>query len=140
VIIQPRHFVRFIDGRAGDKVVIAFLPGYLGGHLKTLQTDISLRRDYALKLIRHGVNYQGFDEIQNTIEKGYCLQNDPLHLYFLYVREMSQPEIYFLLIKTDKMRQELWLVTFHRIRQKQFDKRLLKRFLLREHGEDEFMG
>jgi hypothetical protein len=140
MIIQPRHFVRFIDGRAGNQINIAFLPGSLGGHILTLQTAVSLRLDYARKLIRHGVMYEGFSYIQDTIDNGMCLIEDEYRLKFLYVRDNIQPEIYFLLLKTDRSRNELWLVTFHRIRQKQFTGRLDPESIIREHSEREFMG
>ena len=138
MIIHPRHFVRFIDGRAGNHVVIAFLPGHLGGYLRTLQTDVTLRRDYALKLVKHKIDYHTFGEIQNTIDSGYCLRVDESRMAFLYVKDPLKPEVYFLLLKTDRTRSELWLVTFHRIRKAQFDRRLKAGMLIREHL-DEFM-
>jgi len=138
MIVTPRHFVRFIDGRASDRMVVAFLPGSLGRYLGTLQTDVSLRRDYALKLIKHNIDYNGFSEIQNTIDNGHCLREKPNHLAFLFVKDNIKPEIYFLLIKTDKTREELWLVTFHRIKKSQFTKRLVPSNIIRPHVE-EFM-
>lgn len=140
MIIHPRHFIRFIDGRAGDRINIAFLPGALGAHIATLQTDVFLRLDYARKLIRHGIKYEGFAYIQDTIDNGMCLLEDNYRLKFFYVRDNIRPEIYFLLLKTDRARRELWLVTFHRIRTKQFTNRLTPSQIIREHVEREFMG
>lgn len=140
MIIQPRHFVRFIDGRVGDRINIAFLPGALGTQIHTLETAVSLRRDYALKLLSHGVKFEGFSYIQDTIDHGMCLLEDDHHLRFLYVRDNVRPEIYFLLLKTDKSRRELWLVTFHKLRKKQFTDRLDPERIIRAHMEYEFMG
>lgn len=138
MIIFLRHFIRFIDGRAGDRIVIAFLPGSLGGHIGTLQTNVSIRRDYAKKLLRRGIDSTKFEHIQATIDNGYCLVPKPLHLSFLYYRGEMHPEIYFLLLKTDRTLKELWLVTFHRIKPKQYNRRLSQGTLIREHSE-EFM-
>jgi hypothetical protein len=140
MIIQPRHFVRFIDGRAGAQIAIAFLPGALGAHLHTLQTSVSLRLDYAKKLLRHGMMYDGFGFIQNTIDNGHCLIKDRNHLRFLYVRDNVRPEIYFLVLKTDRSKQEIWLVTFHKLRKKQFTNRLDPSRIIRAHIDSEFMG
>lgn len=139
--VTPRQFVRFLDGRAGKQLVVAFLPGHLGGYINTLQTDVRLKHDYAVKLItKHQINFAGFDEIQNAIDHGYCLRDSPNHLSFLFVKDKFRPEVYFLILKTDATRNELWLVTFHRIKQKQFERRLKGAEILREHAEDEFMG
>lgn len=140
MIIQPRHFVRFIDGRAGRQIAIAFLPGSLGAYIHTTETSVALRLDYALKLIRHDINYDRFGAIQNTIDNGICMVEDQYRLRFLYVRDNVRPEIYFLLLKTDKARGELWLVTFHRIQKKQFTDRLNPSKIIREHAEKDFMG
>lgn len=135
MILQPRHFVRFLDGRAGDKVTIAFLPGHLGGHLQTICTDVSLRLDYARKLNRkHQMTYEKFAEIQKTIDFGYCLKTVDQHLSFLYFSDRpSKPAVYFLLVKTDVKRGELWLVTFHRLKMAQVAHKLRKGELLRDH-------
>jgi hypothetical protein len=83
MIIQPRYFVRFLDGRASDRINIAFLPGALGGHIRTVQTDFMMRRDYALKLMKRKTNFQEFGEVQNTIDNGHCILDGPRHLAFL---------------------------------------------------------
>jgi hypothetical protein len=140
MIIQPRHFVRFIDGRAGQQIAIAFLPGGLGVHIGTLQTAVSLEINYAKKLLRHGLTYEGFDQIQDTIDNGLCIREGSNRLSFLYIKDDVKPELYFLHLKTARMGSELWLVTFHRIRQRQFNKRLAFGPTIREHIEKEFMG
>jgi hypothetical protein len=140
MIIRPRHFVRFLDGRAGPRVTIAFLPGSLGTSIGTLQTSVSLEINYARKLLRHGLTYEDFDQIQDTIDNGLCVREDANRLSFLYIKDNVRPEIYFLHLKTAAMGSELWLVTFHRIRQKQFDRRLNRGPTIREHIEREFMG
>lgn len=99
-----------------------------------------IRRDYAYKLIRRKINYYEFDEIQNTIDNGHCFLDDSHHLAFLYVKDKVTPIIYFLLLKTDGKREELWLVTFHKIKTKQFTERLHVDRLIKYHTEEEFMG
>jgi hypothetical protein len=100
MIIQPRHFVRFIDGRAGNQINIAFLPGELGARINTLQTSVSLRLDYARKIMGHRIKYEGFVQIQDTIDNGICMIEDEYRLTFLYVKDNVRPEIHFLLLKT----------------------------------------
>lgn len=141
MIIHPRHFVRFIDGRAGNEINIAFLPGELGAHLQTLETDVKLRRDYARKVfLKHQMTYQGFEYIQETIDRGMCILEGSNHLRFLYVKDNVRPEIYFLLLKTDATRRELWLVTFHKLRKRQFSDRTDPKTIIRYHLESEFTG
>jgi hypothetical protein len=141
MIIFPRHFVRFIDGRAGNVINIAFLPGELGAHIHTLETNVRLRLDYARKLLhKHKVRYEIFEFIQETIDKGMCIKEGAHHLRFLYVRDNVRPEIYFLLIKTDATFRELWLVTFHKLRRKQFSDRTDPNAIIRPHAEPDFMG
>jgi hypothetical protein len=139
MIAYPRLFVRFLDGRLGNQIRVASIPGALTAGLGTLQTEVMLRRDYAQKLLAKKTGYSGFEEIQNTVDKGFCLREGRYHLAFIYIKDRVRPEIYFLLVKTDKRRQELWLVTFHRIKRKQFNQHFKAKFVLREH-EEEFMG
>lgn len=137
MILQPRHFVRFIDGRAGNKVAIAYLADNLGKYLRTVTTDVSLRLDYAQKLNRrHQMTYEGFSEIQNTIDRGYCLQSDQKHLQFIWMKEQFKPEIYFLLLKSTSDCRELWLVTFHRLKRPQLNARLRSGQIVRDHDGD----
>ncbi len=90
--------------------------------------------------MKRRLSYEAFSEIQGAIDNGLCMHEDAFHLSFLYVKNRSLREIYFLLIKTDRTRKELWLVTFHRLKQKQYPQRLKPRLIIREHAEDEFMG
>lgn len=99
MIITPRYFVRFLDGRA-----------------------------------------EQFDHIQDAIDNGMCFVEEPFRVKFLYVRDDVRPEIYFLLIKANRARTELWLVTFHRITKKQFDSRLAAPGQIQVHTEKDFMG
>jgi hypothetical protein len=99
-----------------------------------------MRRNYALKLMKRKTNFQEFGEVQNTIDNGHCILDGPRHLAFLYVKDKIKPIIYFLLLKTDSRREELWLVTFHKIKKKQFTGRIHPDRILRYHMEDEFMG
>lgn len=78
--------------------------------------------------------YSGFHEIQNTIDNGLCMAEGPHHLAFLYVKDRFKPEIYFLLVKTNKRRNELWLVTFHRLQLEQYTKRLKPTRIVRRHA------
>ena len=60
----------------------------------------------------------------------------PFHLSFLYVKDRVKPRIYFLLVKTNQRRDELLLVTFHRIHVEQFTRRLKPRYIIRHHADD----
>jgi len=140
MIVYPRHFVRFIDGRAGRQLAIAFLPGALGAYLRTLETTVNLRLDYAHKIIRHKIYYDGFGEIQNTIDSGLCMLESQYELSFLYVKDNIAPEIYYLVLKTTARRHELWLKTFYRIRKAQYSKKLKPHLIIRDHADREFMG
>lgn len=98
-----------------------------------------MRIDYARKVVvKHSIVYFEFNEIQNTIDNGHCLSVDEYHLEFLYVKDKIKPVIYFLSLKTDATRNELWLVTFHRITKKQFTKRLKPSQIVRIHSDEEF--
>jgi hypothetical protein len=101
---------------------------------------VSLEINYAKKLLRHGLTYEGFDQIQDTIDNGLCIREGSNRLNFLYIKDDVKPELYFLHLKTARIGSELWLVTFHRIRQRQFNKRLAFGPTIREHIEKEFMG
>ena len=140
MIIYPRHFVRFIDGRAGKQIQIAFVPGALARLLGTLEVNVMLRLDYAHKIIKHKIYYEGFGEIQNTIDNGLCMREAVNELSFLYVKDPVTREIYYLVIKTNESRRELWLKTFYRIRKPQYAKKLRPNRILREHAERDFMG
>jgi hypothetical protein len=140
MIIHPRHFVRFLDGRAGQTVTIAFLPGELGAHIGALQTNVSLRIDYAHKLLKRKLTYEGFELIQQTIDEGLCIMESYNRLSFLFIRDESSHEIWFLHLKSAQRGDELWLVTFHRISKNQLTRRLNAGVVLRAHFEREFMG
>ena len=139
MIVPPRRFVSFLDGRGENPTPVAFLTGALGGYLGTLETIVKLERVYGWKLLRHGINYNLFGEIQKTIDNGICMFEPTYRLSFLYVPDPIKPVIYFLMIKTDRTRRELWLVTFHRIKREQYPKRLKPRQIIRPHAEDELL-
>jgi hypothetical protein len=74
MLLHPRHFVGFLDGRYGDVQRIAFIPGELTRQIGTLESHLLIRRDYALKLQRkHQLRYEHFEMIQPTIERGYAV-------------------------------------------------------------------
>ena len=141
MIIHPRHFIRFLDGRGGNAINIAFLPGDLGACIQTLETSVKLRLDYAKKLLtKHKVRYQGFEYIQEAIDNGMCIQENETHLRFLYAKDNVKPEIYLLVVKTDARRKELWLVTFHKIGKRQFSAKTAPKAVIRLHMERDFSG
>src|SRR4051794_28230793 len=111
MIVPPRRFVSFLDGRRENPTAVAFLPGSLGAYLGTIETTVKLERVYGWKLLRHGINYHLFSEIQNTIDNGICMFEPPYGLSFLYVSGKIKPVIYSLILKTDMKRRGLWLVT-----------------------------
>lgn len=130
MLLHPRHFMRFLDGRYGSVQAIAFIPGQFARQIGVLTSELRIRRDYALKLQRdHGLRYEQFQLIQPAIDEGYVLLDDKNQLVFLYVHNVR--DFYRLAVKGTRQ-DELWLLTFHRIRQLQFDSLLRRNRLLRE--------
>lgn len=125
--------MRFLDGRYGSVQTIAFIPGEFTRQIGVLTSDLQIRRDYALKLQQtHSLRYEQFQLIQPAIDEGYILVDDKHHLIFLHVHNVR--EFYRLAVKGTRQ-DELWLLTFHRIRQLQFDSLLRRHRLLRQPPE-----
>ncbi len=103
-----------------------------------METEVKLGREYAKKFVKNRrTKFEGFSEIQNTIDRGICMQLDRHHLGFLWVKDRVKPEVYFLLIKTNGKRDELWIVTFYRLKKKQYTKKLDPYAVIRQHYDDD---
>jgi hypothetical protein len=139
--LSPREFIRFLDGRTTTNAVVGFVPMDLSILIGCIDTDINITKEYAIKLIfKHGWKYEHFTDIQATINFGYCLQEGESHLHFIYIKDKSRlKKIDRLLIKVDKNKKRLWLVTFHPIQPAQLKKYREKYTLIRNHAEDEFL-
>lgn len=134
---MPRHFVRFLDGRAGKEISIAFLSGGMGRFLSTSTTDIRLSLEYAQKLnLKHRMTLEKFEFVQDAIDHGYCFEAMGRRLEFVYVRNDVATEIYCAVIKSAAPGNELWLVTFHRIQLAQLEKKRRALHMVRDHQEE----
>lgn len=135
MLLLPRYFVRFLDGRMGEKAVIAFLPLDLGAHMPTLACNVTVAREYALKLqLKHKLKYEHFCIIQKAIDFGYCVRHKKNHLEFLYIDDKKFNSCFNLVLKSAAERQETWLVTFFRCRREQIDSHLKRGQLIRAHS------
>jgi hypothetical protein len=134
MILAPRHFVRFLDGRAGDVATVAFLPLDLGAQMPTQATDVRIGRECALKLLqRHRLPYEKFQLIQRAIDEGWCFKGKSNHLEFVYVHYDGGFEFYTLVLKSAKSGQETWVVTFFRSKEAQLKGKRRRSTLIRSH-------
>jgi hypothetical protein len=140
MLLSPRDFVRFLDGRYGDVQRIAFVPGDLSRQIGTLESNLLIERTYARKLLlKHRLRYEHFQMIQPTIERGYVVIDGGGNLVFAYDDQERFHARFRLAVKTTDARDELWLRTFHRIKLAQMNS-LVRRFrLIREHQTREHM-
>lgn len=133
MILHPRHFVSFIDGRYGEVQTIAYVPGEFTRLIGSLSSDLMCGRQYAIKLNRkHGLPYEKFQLIQPAIDHGYVKQvgND---LEFLYFDDSDPGHPYLLAIKPVG-RNEIWLKTFYRTQPWKERVFFQRGTLLREHS------
>ncbi len=135
-----------LDGRAGDRAVIAFLPGDLGGHIQALSTDVLIGRDYAVKLLRkHRLGYEHFAVIQPAIDRGICIKSEKSgHIEFLYADQKIFGSRFLLVLKVAASGQEVWLMTFFRTNDGQIKSKLKRArqsgSIIRQAIEDEWDG
>ena len=133
-MITPKTIIRFLDGRMGDTISIAFLPLDLGAHMPTTQTEVRIERSYAHKLKdKHQITYFQLDIIQRCIDFGWCIKHKKNHLEFIYSADEEGKVYYLLVLKTAAFGTETWLVSFYRIRPKQIKSHLKRGKLLRSH-------
>jgi hypothetical protein len=140
VLLHPRDFVSFIDGRYGGEVVtIARVPGEYTRQIDSLSSDLLCGREYAIKLMKdHSLAYEKFQLIQPAIDRGYVKRvrnEDRFELEFLYYDE-TDPGLPYLLVVKAVGRSELWLKTFYRT-ERWKEKRYFSRKgrLLKEHAD-----
>lgn len=134
MLLHPRDFVRFIDGRAGDVAIIAYVPGEFTRHIGSLSSDLQCGREYAIKLNqKHKLPYEKFQLIQPAIDNGHVrmVRNSLEMVYY----DDSDPGPPYLLVVKAVGRYELWLSSFYRV--ERWKERSLLRprrgRLLREH-------
>lgn len=138
MILAPRHFVRFLDGRYGSVQRIAFVPGELTRQIGTLESHLLIERSYAQKLLqKHRLTYQHFQMIQPTIERGYAIIDGGRNLVFAYDDQEQFHAVFRLAIKTNAAKNELWLRTFHRIDVRQMNSMVRRFRLIKEHATRE---
>ncbi len=133
MLLAPRYFVAFLDGRLGETQRIAFVPGDLGAHIHAYSPHLTIGRTYALKLQRkHSLKYEQFQLVQPAIEHGYA----GIHrgdLVFLYFHEETR-RWFLLAVKTAAAGAELWLKSFYPLDAKRTGKIRRQMTMLREHA------
>jgi hypothetical protein len=133
MLLAPRHFVQFLDGRHGDVAIIARVPGDLGAHINAYTMELRIGLNYARKLlIRHHLRYEHFEMIQPAIEHGYAGVDRGNLLFFLY-DDLRFHSIFRLVVKTAAGGSELWLKTFHRCKAQQVKNSLRRMNVLKMH-------
>jgi len=113
VLLHPRQFVSFIDGRMGDVATFAHVPGEFSRQIGSLSSDLQCTREYAMKLFqKHKLPYEKFQLIQPSIDLGHVriVRKD---LEFVYYDDSDPGPPYLLVVKAVG-RDELWLRTFYR--------------------------
>lgn len=129
--------VRFLDGRMGKTIPVAFLPLDLGAYMPTTQCEVRLEFDYAHKLKnKHQITYRQLNVIQKCIDFGWCIRHKKNHLEFIYCADQIGKVYYLLVLKSARSATETWLVSFYRIRPKQHTSHLKRGTLIRSHSWD----
>ena len=138
MIIPPRQFVSFMDGRIGESIRIAELPGNLAAQIHCTTVDVLIGREYARKIIdKHKLGYHHFSIIQLAIDRGWC-RLDFGKLQFLYEDNTRYDTPFRLAIKAARQGTELWVATLHKCRRSQVTSLLSRGDVLRLHCPDEF--
>jgi len=133
MLLTPREFVRFLDGRSGDVQTIAFVPGGFTARIGAVSCDLLIRRDYAHKLNRtHGLRYEHWGIMQIAINHGYAILERG-DLVFVYLDDTVFNDMFVLAIKEAANGQELWVKSFHRCEPRKLNRLLKNGELLREH-------
>jgi hypothetical protein len=138
MLLYPRHYVRFLDGREGNFAVAAFLPGDLAACIPTLSTEVRIGRDHARKLWeKHRLGHADLGVIQRAIDNGWCTKSRNAALDFLYIDQTMPARRFVLGIKATYGGQETWVSTLHRSDEHQIRRRLRRAretdMLLRTH-------
>lgn len=134
MLLTPRAFVRFLDGRLGQTQRIAFVPGEYTRQIGTLESDLLIDRGYALKLQqKHRLRYEHFEMIQPTIDRGYAVIDGGGNLVFAYDDQERFNSVFRLAVKANRAGTELWLRTFHRSNRQQMNSMVRRWSLLKHH-------
>jgi hypothetical protein len=133
MLLSPRDFVRFLDGRLGTVQRIAFVPGEFTARIQAISSDLLISREYAQKLKdKHRLRFEHFQLIQIAIDFGYALLERG-DLVFVYLDETVFHEMFVLVLKKAERGQEIWLKTFHRAEASKLKRLLRNGNLLRDH-------
>jgi hypothetical protein len=139
MLLSPRHYLRFLDGRNGPFAIVGFLPGDLAARMPTLSTEVRIGRDYAKKLWeKHHLGHGDLGMIQRAIDHGWCTKSRGNALDFLYVDTAGQPLRFILGLKSAYGGAETWVTTLHKSDEQQIRRRLRRAraggTLLRAHS------
>jgi hypothetical protein len=132
MLLYPRQYVRFLDGRMGNMAIVAFLPGHLAAQMPTLSTDVRIGREYAQKLwAKHGLGHGSFRLFQPAIDHGWCAKSRDNGLDFIYIDSSrayidarGEPVRFILGLKSARGGQETWVTTLHPSTEQQVRRRL----------------
>jgi hypothetical protein len=128
MLLYPRQYVRFIDGREGDSAVLAILPGELAARMPTLSTEIKIHRAYAIKIWeKHNLRPNDLAVVQKAVLHGWCTKSRNDSLDFLYVDPTTSiPRRLIVGIKSAYGGQETWLTTMYKAEESEIRRRLKK--------------
>jgi hypothetical protein len=123
MLLYPRHYMRFLDGRGPESAVVGFLPGDLAARMPTLSTDVRIGRENAAKIwSKHRLGYWELSIIQQAIDHGWCAKSRSSSLDFLYVNPEGRR--YLLGLKAAYGGQETWVTTLYPTKEAKVRKRL----------------
>lgn len=123
MLLYPRHYMRFLDGRGSEFAVVAFLPGELAARMPTLSTEVRIGRENAMKIwTKHRLGYWELGIIQRAIDHGWCAKSRSSSLDFLYVSPDGKR--YVLGLKAAYGGQETWVTTLYQTQEVKIRKRL----------------
>lgn len=135
----PKKFIAFLDGRGPEVIPVGRVPVDVSAYIGARTSDVLMARPYALKLIqKHALRYADFEAFQSALDDGWaCIDQraNPPALVFVYCDPFNAGRNYKLAIKRNGMADELWVKTFHRIKEPQYTKLLMGLERVREHLE-----
>lgn len=131
--LSARFLMEFMRGMYAPWQVIAFVPGDYAARIGCRSSDLRMHREYALKLRhKHRFRYSDFELIQTAINEGWVVieRGD---LVFVLVVDSPLYATFALVVKRERIGDELWLKTFHRIDPVKLKRLLRNGEMLRVH-------